>query len=224
MDKKPDIFEKIAYLGIAIATAKMYVDLHSGRIQSPLGPVLSFFIDFALYYLIYRIGRFVWRSWIRDWARPEAKKQTEPTARDRRGPSSKVHFPNKLQILYDYALSHLGHLLEEDEKVELTRNICSFATSDDPDLSPILKRRIEGLGLYDLYHLCHAIGYHTGRIKNGSDVAHFIKVCFPAYTLGVEESTIRCKLTYIDCDYKIPVVPKKADISQYCYNGEVISG
>ena len=65
MDRKPDIFEKIAYLGIAIATAKMYVDLHSGRIHSSLGPVLSFFIDFALYYLIYRAGRFVWRKWIK---------------------------------------------------------------------------------------------------------------------------------------------------------------
>lgn len=224
MDRKPDIFEKIAYLGIAIATAKMYVDLHSGRIHSSLGPVLSFFIDFALYYIIYRIGRFVWCSWIRGRTRQEVKKQIEQTAQESSDPSYKVHFPNKLQALYDYAFSHIGHLLEEDEKAELTRNIRSFATSDAPDLSPILKRRIEGLGLYDLYHLCHAIGYHTGRVKNGSDVAHFIKVCFPAYTLGVEESTIRCKLTYIDCDYKIPVVPKKADISQYCFNGEVISG
>ena len=65
MDRKPDIFEKIAYLGIAIATTKMYVDLHSGRIHSSLGPVLSFFIDFALYYLIYRAGRFVWCKWIK---------------------------------------------------------------------------------------------------------------------------------------------------------------
>ena len=225
MDRKPDIFEKIAYLGIAIATAKMYVDLHSGRIQSPLGPVLCFFIDFALYYLIYRAGRFVWRKWIKvRVGQEDCEKEPGSASQSEHTFIAKAQPRMDLQAINDYVLSYLGPYLQDEEKDLLSRNIQAFASSDHPELSPILDRKINGYGLYDIYHLCHAIGYHVGRKKNGSDISHFIKVCFQAYTIGVEESTIRCKLTYIDCDYKIPVVPKKADISQYCFNGEVISG
>ena len=224
MDRKPDIFEKIAYLGIAIATAKMYVDLHSGRIQSPLGPVLCFFIDFALYYLIYRAGRFVWRKWIKvrvgqeDCAKePGSASQSEHTF------IAKTQPLMDLQAINDYVLSYLGPFLQDEEKDLLNRNIQAFASSDHPELSPILDRKINGYGLYDIYHLCHAIGYHVGRKKNGSDISHFIKVCFPAYTACVEESTIRCKLTSDEGDITIPVVPRKADITRFRLKEKVIS-
>lgn len=225
MDRKPDIIEKIAYLGIAIATAKMYVDLHSGRIHSPLGPVLSFFIDFALYYLIYRAGRFVWRKWIKvrvgqeDCAKePGSASQSEHTFIAQAQPQM------DLQAINDYVLSYLGPFLQNEEKDLLNRNIQAFASSDHPELSPILDRKINGYGLYDIYHLCHAIGYHVGRKKNGSDISHFIKVCFPAYTACVEESTIRCKLTSDEGDITIPVVPRKADITRFRLKEKVISG
>lgn len=225
MDRKPDIIEKIAYLGIAIATAKMYVDLHSGRIHSPLGPVLSFFIDFALYYLIYRAGRFVWRKWIKvrvgqedGMKEPRSASQSEHTFIAQAQPQM------DLQAINDYVLSYLGPFLQNEEKDLLNRNIQAFASSDHPELSPILDRKINGYGLYDIYHLCHAIGYHVGRKKNGSDISHFIKVCFPAYTACVEESTIRCKLTSDEGDITIPVVPRKADITRFRLKEKVISG
>ena len=225
MDRKPDIFEKIAYLGIAIATAKMYVDLHSGRIHSSLGPVLSFFIDFALYYLIYRAGRFVWRKWIKARVGQEdCEKEPGSASQSEHTFIAKAQPQMYLQAINDYVLSYLGPFLQDEEKDLLSRNIQAFASSDHPELSPILDRKINGYGLYDICHLCHAIGYHVGRKKNGSDISHFIKVCFPAYTACVEESTIRCKLTSDEGDITIPVVPRKADISRFGLKEKVISG
>ena len=224
MDRKPDILEKIAYLGIAIATAKTYVDLHSGRIQSPLGPVLSFFIDFALYYLIYRAGRFIWCKWIKVGVAQEGgEKEPESAFQDRCALSIEAQAQKDLQAVDNYVLSYLGPYLRDEEKELLTHNIQAFASSDHPELSPILDRKINGYGLYDIYHLCHAIGYHVGRKKNGSDISHFIKVCFPAYTACVEESTIRCKLTSDEGDIMIPVVPRKADITRFRLKEKVIS-
>lgn len=225
MDRKPDIFEKIAYLGIAIATAKMYVDLHSGRIHSPLGPVLCFFIDFALYYLIYRAGRFVWCKWIKvRVGQEDCEKESGSASQSENTFIAKAQPLMDLQAINDYVLSYLGPFLQDEEKDLLSRNIQAFASSDHPELSPILDRKINGYGLYDIYHLCHAIGYHVGRKKNGSDISHFIKVCFPAYTVCIEESTIRCKLTSDEGNFTIPVVPRKADISRFRLKEKVISG
>ena len=225
MDRKPDIFEKIAYLGIAIATAKTYVDLHSGRIQSPLSPVLCFFIDFAVYYLIYRAGRFVWCKWIKVRVGQEkCENETGAVLQNGNTLITQAQSQMDLQPINDYVLSYLGPFLQDEEKDHLSRNIQAFASSDHPELFPILNRKINGYGLYDIYHLCHAIGYHVGRKKNGSDISHFIKVCFPEYTVCVEESTIRCKLTSDEGDITIPVVPRKADISRFGLKGKVISG
>ena len=225
MDRKPDIFEKIAYLGIAIATAKTYVDLHSGRIQSPLSPVLCFFIDFAVYYLIYRAGRFVWCKWIRVRVGQEkCENETGAVLQNGNTLITQAQSQMDLQPINDYVLSYLGPFLQDEEKDHLSRNIQAFASSDHPELFPILDRKINGYGLYDIYHLCHAIGYHVGRKKNGSDISHFIKVCFPAYTACVEESTIRCKLTSDEGDITIPVVPRKADITRFRLKEKVISG
>ena len=149
MDRKPDIFEKIAYLGIAIATAKMYVDLHSGRIQSPLGPVLSFFIDFALYYLIYRAGRFVWRKWIKvRVGQEDCEKEPGSASQSEHTFIGKAQPQMDLQAINDYVLSYLGPFLQDEEKDLLGRNIQAFASSDHPELSPILDRKINGYGLY----------------------------------------------------------------------------
>ena len=225
MDRTPDIFEKIAYLGIAIATAKTYVDLHNGRIQSPLSPVLSFFIDFALYYLIYRAGLFIWCKWIKIRVGQEgSEKEPGSTSQNEHTLIAQAQSQMDMHALNDYVLSYLGPFLRDEEKEHLSRNIQAFASSDHPELSPILDRKIDGYGLYDIYHLCHAIGYHVGRKKNGSDISHFIKVCFPAYTVCIEESTIRCKLTSDEGDYTIPVVPRKADISRFGLKEKVISG
>ena len=225
MDRKPDIFEKIAYLGIAIATAKTYVDLHSGRIQSPLSPVLCFFIDFAVYYLIYRAGRFVWCKWIKVRVGQEkCENETGAVLQNGNTLITQAQSQMDLQPINDYVLSYLGPFLQDEEKDHLSRNIQAFASSDNPELFPILDRKINGYGLYDICHLCHAIGYHVGRKKNGSDISHFIKVCFPAYTVCVEESTIRCKLTSDEGDITIPVVPRKADISRFGLKEKVISG
>ena len=151
MDRKPDIFEKIAYLGIAIATAKMYVDLHSGRIHSSLGPVLSFFIDFALYYLIYRAGRFVWRKWIKvRVGQEDCEKEPGSASQSEHTLIAKAQSQMDLQPINDYVLSYLGPFLQDEEKDHLSRNIQSFASSDNPELFPILDRKINGYGLYEI--------------------------------------------------------------------------
>ena len=152
MDRKPDIFEKIAYLGIAIATAKMYVDLHSGSIQSPLGPVLSFFIDFALYYLIYRAGRFVWRKWIKvRVGQEDCEKEPGSASQSEHTFIAKAQPRMDLQAINDYVLSYLGPFLQDEEKDLLSRYSSHPPTTQNSPLSWIERSTVTDYMTFTTY-------------------------------------------------------------------------
>lgn len=100
-----------------------------------------------------------------------------------------------LERLERYALHYLGAFLSDEDKEILLYDIHEFASKEKPKLEPMSLKRIGAYHSYDIFHLCHAIGYHTTRRKLCRDIAVFAYVCFPYYTSDTSVETIEKKLT-----------------------------
>lgn len=100
-----------------------------------------------------------------------------------------------LERIDRYALHYLGAFLSDEDKEILLYDIHEFASKEKPKLKPLSLKRIGAYHSYDIYHLCHAIGYHTTRRKLCRDIAVFAYVCFPYYTSDTSVETIEKKLT-----------------------------
>ena len=73
----------------------------------------------------------------------------------------------------------------------------------------------DDFNLYDITHLCHAIGNHTVTRKNIYQIATFAKACFPAYTKGQHVHSIAAKLTNTDRVTTIPVLHRNDPLPDF---------
>ena len=85
----------------------------------------------------------------------------------------------------------------------------------DEELHPVMQDKFDDFNLYDITHLCHAIGNHTVTRKNIYQIASFAKACFPAYTKGQHVHSIAAKLTNTDRVTTIPVLHRNDTLPDF---------
>lgn len=117
--------------------------------------------------------------------------------------------------VFNYAIHYLGKYLTPEQCTVLRHNIIIFSFDLEDELAPVARVKFDGLNIYDITHLCHAIGNHTLCKKNIHQIALFTKACFPAYTGGQHEHSIAAKLTNTDRPTIIPVIRRTDPLPDY---------
>ena len=103
-----------------------------------------------------------------------------------------------IDAVFNYTMHYIGQYLSQDERTLIRENIIIFSFDKDEELQPVMQDKLDDFNLYDITHLCHAIGNHTVTRKNIYQIATFAKACFPAYTKGQHVHSIAAKLTNTD--------------------------
>lgn len=111
-----------------------------------------------------------------------------------------------VDAVFNYTIHYIGKYLTQEQQTILRHNIIIFSFDIEEELIPVVQEKFDGLNIYDITHLCHAIGNHTVSRKNIHQIACFTKACFPAYTGGQHEHSIAAKLTNTDRPTIIPVI------------------
>lgn len=111
-----------------------------------------------------------------------------------------------IDAVFNYTMHYIGQYLSRDERSLIRENIIIFSFDKDEELHPVMQDKFDDFNLYDITHLCHAIGNHTVTRKNIYQIASFAKACFPAYTKGQHVHSIAAKLTNTDRVTTIPVL------------------
>lgn len=111
-----------------------------------------------------------------------------------------------IDAVFNYTIHYIGKYLTHEQRTVLRHNIIVFSFDLEEELVPVVQEKFDGLNIYDITHLCHAIGNHTVCKKNIHQIALFTKACFPAYTGGQHEHSIAAKLTNTDRPTLIPVI------------------
>ena len=89
-----------------------------------------------------------------------------------------------IDAVFNYTMHYIGQYLTQEERILFRKNIIIFSFDKDAELYPVVQNKFGDFNIYDITHLCHAIGNHTVTRKNIHQIASFAKACFPAYTNG----------------------------------------
>ena len=120
-----------------------------------------------------------------------------------------------IEAIYNYTMHYIGRYLTHEERLLIRENIIIFSFDKDTELYPVVQEKFGDFNLYDITHLCHAIGNHTVTKKNIYQIASFAKACFPAYTKGQHEHSIAAKLTNTDRATTIPVLRRNDPLPDF---------
>ncbi len=120
-----------------------------------------------------------------------------------------------IDAVFNYTMHYIGQYLSRDERSLIRENIIIFSFDKDEELHPVMQDKLDDFNLYDITHLCHAIGNHTVTRKNIYQIATFAKACFPAYTKGQHVHSIAAKLTNTDRVTTIPVLHRNVPLPDF---------
>lgn len=120
-----------------------------------------------------------------------------------------------IDAVFNYTMHYIGQYLSQDERTLIRENIIIFSFNKDEELHPVMQDKFDDFNLYDITHLCHAIGNHTVTRKNIYQIASFAKACFPAYTKGQHVHSIAAKLTNTDRVTTIPVLHRNDTLPDF---------
>ena len=120
-----------------------------------------------------------------------------------------------IDAVFNYTMHYIGQYLSRDERSLIRENIIIFSFDKDEELHPVMQDKLDDFNLYDITHLCHAIGNHTVTRKNIYQIASFAKACFPAYTKGQHVHSIAAKLTNTDRVTTIPVLHRNDPLPDF---------
>ena len=120
-----------------------------------------------------------------------------------------------IDAVFNYTMHYIGQYLSRDERSLIRENIIIFSFDKDEELHPVMQDKFDDFNLYDITHLCHAIGNHTVTRKNIYQIASFAKACFPAYTKGQHVHSIAAKLTNTDRVTTIPVLHRNDPLPDF---------
>lgn len=120
-----------------------------------------------------------------------------------------------IDAIFNYTMHYIGKYLTYEERILIRENIIIFSFNKDAELYPVVQNKFGDFNLYDITHLCHAIGNHTVVKKNIYQIATFAKACFPAYTKGQHEHSIAAKLTNTDRATIIPVLRRNDPLPDF---------
>lgn len=120
-----------------------------------------------------------------------------------------------IDAVFNYTMHYIGQYLSRDERSLIRENIIIFSFDKDEELHPVMQDKLDDFNLYDITHLCHAIGNHTVTRKNIYQIATFAKACFPAYTKGQHVHSIAAKLTNTDRVTTIPVLHRNDPLPDF---------
>ena len=120
-----------------------------------------------------------------------------------------------IDAVFNYTMHYIGQYLSQDERTLIRENIIIFSFDKDEELQPVMQDKFDDFNLYDITHLCHAIGNHTVTRKNIYQIATFAKACFPAYTKGQHVHSIAAKLTNTDRVTTIPVLHRNDHLPDF---------
>jgi hypothetical protein len=120
-----------------------------------------------------------------------------------------------IDAVFNYTMHYIGQYLSRDERSLIRENIIIFSFDKDEELHPVMQDKFDDFNLYDITHLCHAIGNHTVTRKNIYQIATFAKACFPAYTKGQHVHSIAAKLTNTDRVTTIPVLHRNDPLPDF---------
>lgn len=120
-----------------------------------------------------------------------------------------------IDAVFNYTMHYIGQYLSLDERTLIRENIIIFSFDKDEELQPVMQDKLDDFNLYDITHLCHAIGNHTVTRKNIYQIATFAKACFPAYTKGQHVHSIAAKLTNTDRVTTIPVLHRNDPLPDF---------
>ena len=120
-----------------------------------------------------------------------------------------------IDAVFNYTMHYIGQYLSRDERSLIRENIIIFSFDKDEELHPVMQDKFDDFNLYDIIHLCHAIGNHTITRKNIYQIATFAKACFPAYTKGQHVHSIAAKLTNTDRVTTIPVLHRNDPLPDF---------
>lgn len=120
-----------------------------------------------------------------------------------------------IDAVFNYTMHYIGQYLSQDERSLIRENIIIFSFDKDEELHPVMQDKLDDFNLYDITHLCHAIGNHTVTRKNIYQIATFAKACFPAYTKGQHVHSIAAKLTNTDRVTTIPVLHRNDPLPDF---------
>ncbi|MBP3785356.1 MAG: hypothetical protein J6I32_01900 [Bacteroidaceae bacterium] len=120
-----------------------------------------------------------------------------------------------IDAVFNYTMHYIGRYLTLEERGLLRENIIIFSFDKEEELHPVIENKFGDFNLYDITHLCHAIGNHTVSRKNIYQIASFAKACFPAYTNGQHMHSIAAKLTNTDRATIIPVLRRNDPLPDF---------
>ena len=120
-----------------------------------------------------------------------------------------------IDAVFNYTMHYIGRYLTLEERGLLRENIIIFSFDKEEELHPVIENQFGDFNLYDITHLCHAIGNHTVSRKNIYQIASFAKACFPAYTNGQHMHSIAAKLTNTDRATIIPVLRRNDPLPDF---------
>ena len=120
-----------------------------------------------------------------------------------------------IDAVFNYTMHYIGQYLSQDERTLIRENIIIFSFDKDEELQSVMQDKPDDFNLYDITHLCHAIGNHTVTRKNIYQIATFAKACFPAYTKGQHVHSIAAKLTNTDRVTTIPVLHRNDPLPDF---------
>lgn len=120
-----------------------------------------------------------------------------------------------IDAVFKYTMHYIGQYLTQEERILFRKNIIIFSFDKDAELYPVVKNKFGDFNIYDITHLCHAIGNHTVTKKNIHQIASFAKACFPAYTNGQHVHSIAAKLTNTDRATIIPVLHRNDPLPDF---------
>lgn len=120
-----------------------------------------------------------------------------------------------IDAVFNYTMHYIGQYLTQEERILFRKNIIIFSFDKDAELYPVVQNKFGDFNIYDITHLCHAIGNHTVTRKNIHQIASFAKACFPAYTNGQHVHSIAAKLTNTDRATIIPVLHRNDPLPDF---------
>ena len=219
--RKVTVYDQVALIALAGESMVCYIGLHNvvqlDVIASLLGLVFNSSVLFFLYCHSFRrvlTGLFKPKETV-------MPKETDSHPSDEDDGHLIIYKEREerelktIDAVFNYTMHYIGQYLSQDERTLIRENIIIFSFDKDEELHPVMLDKYNDFNLYDITHLCHAIGNHTVTRKNIYQIATFAKACFPAYTKGQHVHSIAAKLTNTDRVTTIPVLHRNDPLPDF---------
>ena len=219
--RKITVYDQVALIALAGESMVCYIGLHNvvqlDVIASLLGLVFnSSFLSFLYYHSFRRV-----LAGLISPKETVISKETDSHPSDEDDGHLIIYKEREerelktIDAVFNYTMHYIGQYLSQDERSLIRENIIIFSFDKDEELHPVMQDKFDDLNLYDITHLCHAIGNHTVTRKNIYQIATFAKACFPAYTKGQHVHSIAAKLTNTDRVTTIPVLHRNDPLPDF---------